>query len=204
MSNLFPIFYLGPIEYYSEIIKHDHIVLEQYEHLPKQTYRNRSEIMGPNGILKLLIPTVKCKTRQAIKDVKIADTDNWQKTHWKSLEASYRSSPYFEFYERELFDFYQNPVSSLLEFNLKLHEVIMRLLNVNQETELSGKYEESNGKDLRNFFSSKKESQNQKLKEHKYIQVFSDRMEFQPNLSIVDLLFNEGPNSLTYLKTIGN
>ncbi|MDA9563603.1 WbqC family protein [Flavobacteriales bacterium] len=203
MSNLFPIFYLGPIEYYAEIIKHEQIILEQYEHLPKQTYRNRTEILGPNGVLKLLVPIIKTRTRLAIKDEAIADTDNWQKTHWKSLEAAYRSSPYFEFYEQDFYKLYHTPTRFLTPFNLELHEVIMRLLGVTQITKLSASYTTAEGQDYRNYFSSKKEAENQKLKDNRYIQVFSDRMQFQPNLSIVDLLFNEGPNALAYLKEIG-
>ncbi|MBL4625268.1 MAG: WbqC family protein [Flavobacteriales bacterium] len=202
MNNLFPVFYLGSIAYYAELIKHETVVFEQFENFPKQTYRNRCEIVGANGIQKLLIPVLKAGSKQLMKNVKISETEDWQKIHWKSLEASYRASPYFEYYEDEFRSYYHKKYASLLEFNLELHKAIIQLLQVNSTFTLSEKYNPIDEKDYRRFFNSKKESLNTKLKENTYIQVFTDRMPFQPNLSIVDLLFNEGPNSLEYLSRI--
>ena len=201
-NNLFPLFYLGNIEYYAEIIKHQTVVFEQYENLPKQTYRSRCEILGPNGKLKLLLPVAKNGSQQLIKDAQLSTTDNWQKIHWKSLGAAYRSSPYFEYYENEFFPLYHTKHKSLFKFNLELHKIILKLLQSTTSFSLSEKYYADAQRDYRSFFNSKKESVNAKLKENTYIQVFNDRMPFQPNLSILDLLFNEGPNSLAYLKSI--
>ncbi|MBL4652306.1 MAG: WbqC family protein [Flavobacteriales bacterium] len=201
-NNLFPLFYLGNIEYYAEIAKHKAIVFEQHEHFPKQTYRSRCEILGPNGKLKLVLPLAKPNSRQVVKSVQLSTTDNWQKIHWKSLESAYRSSPYFEYYEHEFYPFFHTQQHSLFSFNLELHQLILQLLQIDIDYTLSTKYKPTLGKDYRTFFNSKKESANTKLKENTYIQVFNDRMEFQPNISVVDLLFNEGPNSLTYLRDI--
>ena len=200
MNTLFPLFYLGPIEYYAEIVKRDAIVFEQFENFPKQTYRNRCEIAGPNGKQNLLLPVLRGRSKQLAKDVLVSNTENWQKIHWKSLEAAYRASPYFEYYENEFYPYYHTEFISLQKFTLKLHETIIRLLKQNSSCVLSERYEPSNGLDYRSFFSTKTQTNKKYPEEKTYIQVFNDRMDFLPNLSIVDLLFNEGPNSLAYLR----
>ena len=202
MNNLFPLFYLGSIEYYSKLVEHGQIIFEQFENFPKQTYRNRCVIAGPNGKQNLLLPVLKGRTKQLVKDVRVSNTENWQKIHWKSLEAAYRSSPYFEYYENEFYPYYHTEFNSLQEFNLKLHETIIHLLQKNSSYSLSVRYEPVYGVDYRSFFSTKSQINNENLEEKKYIQVFSDRMDFLPNLSILDLLFNEGPNALAYLKLV--
>jgi hypothetical protein len=202
VNNLFPLFYLGTIEYYAELIKHKSIVFEQFENFPKQTYRSRCEIAGPNGRQKLMLPVLKIRSTQLAKNAKISNTDDWQKIHWKSLEAAYRASPYFEYYENEFHPFYHEKYVSVFEFNLALHQVIIRLLQVENSYTLSTAYTAAEDTDYRDCFSCKKESPNTKLKDNSYIQVFTDRLPFLHNLSILDLLFNEGPNAVGYLKRI--
>lgn len=203
MNNppVFPLFYLGPVSYYATLLQHKNVVFERHENFPKQTWRNRCEICGPNGRLKLIVPVLKTGERRTMASVEISHAENWQKLHWKSLESAYRSSAYFEFYESDFAPFYQNNHASLFQFNLELHLLICRLLGLDIGYQVTEKYAEITlEKDFRGLFDAKRKSQNHQRSKGTYIQVFSDRMPFQVNLSIVDLIFNEGPNSLQYLK----
>src|ERR1035437_8256026 len=102
-AALFPTAYLPPIQYYAKVAACPNVVFELYEHFPKQTYRNRSYIMSPNGEQMLVVP-LKSRTERIItRDIRISYNDNWQKLHWRSLEAAYRRSAYFEYYENDLF-----------------------------------------------------------------------------------------------------
>ncbi len=204
MANHLAIFssaYLGPIEYYIELLKHDTIAIEQYENWQKQTYRNRCYIYGANGSLLLNIPIVHNKgMRQLIKDVKISYTEDWQKQHQKSFESAYRTSPYFEFYEEEFVRFYAKKYTYLFDLNCDLNNWILEQLNSSTIIENTTQYQDTdveNVIDLRNHFSPKQKPQ---TNFQKYMQVFDNKYGFIPNLSIVDLLFNEGPNSSSYLE----
>ena len=126
----FPLFYAGNIAYYRALLHSDTPLFEAHEHFPKQTYRNRMEILGPNGLQKLVIPTVKTGERRKMNDVRISYAERWQKEHWKSLEAAYRRSPYFEFYEDQFRGFYEQEEELLLGLNLKMHKTICRLLDI--------------------------------------------------------------------------
>ncbi|NQX99139.1 MAG: WbqC family protein [Flavobacteriales bacterium] len=192
--------YLAPIEYYFHLINNKSIVIDVYENYVKQTYRNRCCILSPNGIQNLTVPLVKARQRKLIKNVKIAYDDNWRKMHWKSLESAYRSSPYFEFYEDDFHPFYhKKEYKYLIDFNAEIQEKIIGLLNIETNINSSIAYTENIllEKDYRNYFSPKKEP---KINFTPYIQVFGDRNGFTPNMSIVDILFNEGPNTVNYIK----
>ncbi|MFD0941306.1 WbqC family protein [Pedobacter boryungensis] len=198
---IFPLFYLPPVSYFTALKAHDFdIQLEKYEHFPKQTYRNRASIASPNGILDLTIPVVKgSKMHTPIKDVKISYDLKWQRLHWLSLQTCYRNSAYFEFYEDGLIPFYQKKFDYLFDYNLELLEWIFKQLKVNPLLSFNETYEKEMPLDLdyRNKFSSKKVNPGAETKS--YFQVFSDRNEFIANLSIVDLLFNQGPQTKLYL-----
>ncbi len=168
----------------------------------KQTYRNRCYILSPNGVQKLSIPLITVKKQKTIKDIKISYDENWQKIHWKSFEAAYRSSPYFEFYEDHFFSFYhEKKPTFLVDINEQLEQKIIKLLGLSVTVNKTIEYADCKTvtNDYRTSFSPKKQTL---LAFKNYIQVFGDRNEFAPNLSILDLLFNEGPNAINYLNTI--
>lgn len=196
-----PAFYLPPISYFKTLVQHRDktLLIEKFEHFPKQTYRNRASILGANGKLNLYIPVQKSnQEHRPVKDVRINYDNDWQRLHWVTLQTAYRSSAYFEYYEDEFAPFYENKESFLLDFNLKLTEKIVSLLKSGLTFEFTESYltDYDAAQDFRENIHPKKEPLHQVKPYH---QVFSDRFEFMPDLSIVDLLFNRGPQSLDRL-----
>ncbi len=195
-----PSFYLAPIAYYSHILQTDkEILLEKYEHFPKQTYRNRTSIHSPNGKLDLTIPIQKSKdqSRTPMKDVQISNADDWQRQHWMTIQTAYRRSAYFEFYEDDFIKFYNQKFSYLFDFNQELNQLILKLLKVKVDFSFTDEYKEKYPDllDLRLHIHPKKQLPINKP----YFQVFEPRNGYIPHLSIVDLLFNQGPQSKSYL-----
>ena len=195
-----PMFYLPPVEYFALLntYKTD-ILIEREEHFPKQTYRNRTNICSPDGALVLTVPVIKgSKKHTPIQDVKISYDFEWQRLHWLSLQACYRRSAYFEYYEDEFAVFYNKQFPFLFDYNEQLLQFILKSLKLKVNYKHTETYEAeySSAADFRNSISDKRESEfNQSV----YFQVFEDRNGFIKNLSIVDLLFNQGPNSIQYL-----
>lgn len=197
-QSLLPIFYLPPISWFSEFLdENTEILLEKFEHFPKQTYRNRANIYGANGKLSLIIP-IHHNGKREMKDIEISYAENWQKLHWKSIKTAYQSSPYFEFYEDYIADIYQFKDKFLLDYNLKSLEIIQKILKSDKTFGFTESYNKTTDfKDFRNYFSAKVET-SAELEE--YYQTFSDKMGFIKDLSILDLICNKGPESATYIR----
>lgn len=197
---LLPMFYMPPVEYFAQLVQNrPDVLIDREEHFPKQTYRNRAHVYSPDGVLDLVVPVVKgSKVHTPVKDVRISYDFRWQRLHWMSLQGCYRRSAYFEFYEDQFAPFYENEEKFLFDYNQKLLELILKLTRINIDLKYTETYErEYPGiKDLRMDFSAKKESG---FEQKPYFQVFEDRHGFQKNLSIIDLLFNQGPQALNYL-----
>lgn len=199
-TAIFPLFYLPPVGYFSLLQQQQTpFLIEKYEHLPKQTYRNRACIYSPNGQLNLSIPLVKgAKTHTKIKDVKISYDAKWQRLHWLSLETCYRSSAYFEFYEDELATFYHQKFEYLFDFNLALFNWLNKKLKLNLAFGFTADYQNYAAElDFRGIMNPKKTTD--LINNKPYFQVFEDKFGFLPQLSIVDLLFNQGPQARLYL-----
>lgn len=199
---VFPMFYLPPVEYFIKLntYKPD-ILIEREEHFPKQTYRNRANIYSPDGALALVVPVIKgSKNHTKIKDVKISYDFNWQRLHWQSLSACYRRSAYFEYYEDDFVPFYQKEkqVTYLFDYNEQLLQLLLKLIKIKTEIKYTDEYhpEYTSIPDLRMSIHPKKETAPE---QKPYFQVFEERNGFLKNLSIVDLLFNQGPQSINYL-----
>ena len=197
---VFPMFYLPPVEYVVQLnaYKPD-VLVDREEHFPKQTYRNRAHIYSPDGVLALTVPVVKgSKTHTKVKDVKISYDFNWQRLHWLSLEACYRSSAYFEYYEDDLAPFYQNKYPYLFDYNEQLLQFILKSIKLKIAFKYTESYESiyPSHADFRSSINPKKEAA---IIQKPYFQVFEERKGFQKNLSIVDLLFNQGPQAIDYL-----
>ncbi|MGQ0829558.1 MAG: WbqC family protein [Bacteroidota bacterium] len=201
--TILPTSYLAPIQYYSKLKKHPNCIIEHFEHFPKQTYRSRCDIYSPNGLLTLSVPLVKRNQRQVIKDLKISYEYDWQKLHWRSLESSYRRSPFFEYYEDDFHPFYHDKkFDFLIDLNEALQQEIFKLLKlkINYSFTTEYKKEYTGVNDLREIISPKVPlSTDKEFSPTPYWQVFEPRHGFIPNLSIVDLLFNQGSKALEYI-----
>jgi hypothetical protein len=201
---VFPALYNGPINYYARLVRESEVVLEQYDSYLKQTYRNRCMIMGPNGLMTLSIPVIhKHGVKPLLKDVQIDYDSNWNKNHWKSLVASYASSPYFEYLSDELAPFYEKKFSFLIDLNHQLTNFILQQLGKAIAVKRSENFTEIVGVQDPRYFIHPKKSQaklDPGFLPEAYHQVFADRLGFRSNLSILDLLFNVGPAALSYLE----
>jgi hypothetical protein len=193
--------YFPNIAHFVAIVNAEEVSLEMDDNFLKQTYRNRTYIYGANGKLSLNIPVIHTqKNRQKYKDVKVYNQDNWQNLHWKSILSAYRTSPFFEYYEDDLLPLFTKKTEFLLDYNLKCFEVICDCLQLDLnllKTETYQKITEDKT-DYRLLVNAKKEPH---FNFEKYTQVFSNKHGFIENLSILDLLFNEGPNAINYLET---
>lgn len=175
------------------------VILEAHDNYQKQTYRNRSTIYGANGKLTLTVPVIFTQIhRQLYKDIKIANDENWQSLHWKSLQSAYRTSPFFEHYEEDLIPLFQKNYQYLFDLNLKCLSLISDWLQWELIFEESTHFEkDAISGDLRSLIEARK-TIDHNFKP--YTQVFSYKHGFIQNLSVLDLIFNEGPNALNYLE----
>ncbi|GAL63907.1 WbqC family protein [Algibacter lectus] len=201
MKTLIHPTYFPSIAHFVAIANTDELVFETDDNFLKQTYRNRAYVYGANGKLTLNIPVIHSqKNRQKYRDVKIFNEEKWQSLHWKSLLSAYRTSPFFEYYEDELQPLFEMKTDFILDFNLKCFETITECLQLDVNTSKTEIYQETptDTNDFRFLVHAKKE---QPQNFESYTQVFSNKHGFIPNLSILDLLFNEGPNALNYLES---
>lgn len=193
--------YLPSVSYFHVIAQNPvEILLDQHEHFPKQTYRSRTAIATANGMLNLFVPIEHGrKEHVAMKDAKINYDHDWQRLHWASIQTAYRSSAYFEYYEDEFLPFYEKKFDYLFDFNMEQLELVLRLLKLPREINRTDSYSSEHPEELdfRKCIHPKRASvyANPKV----YYQVFEERTGFQPNVSIIDLLFNQGPQSKMYL-----
>lgn len=196
--------YLGCIHYYSQFLRNENVCIESCENYLKQSYRNRCHILSSNGVISLSIPIESTKgLKMPIRDVKIADHDNWQHLHWNALISAYNSTPFFEYYRDYFEPFYHTKFSYLFDFNERLRLLIFDLLNLENEnvvyTEKFVKNFDETDCDLRYLISPKVEFYDDYFNAQPYYQVFDNKYGFMKNLSIVDLLFNMGNESVICL-----
>lgn len=193
--------YFPNIAAFAAMSKAEHVVFETDDNFLKQTYRNRAYIYGANGKMTLNIPVIHSqKNRQKYRDVKIFNEEKWQSLHWKSLLSAYKTSPFFEYYEDDLHPLFHKKADYILDFNFKCFETICDCLQLeidSSRTETFVKTVEDKI-DYRFLVNAKKEHP-QRFEQ--YTQVFTNKHGYINNLSILDLLFNEGPNALNYLES---
>lgn len=200
MIPVLPLAYLPPVEYMAWLLQQKTVYFNNTDHFQKQTYRNRCVILGANGTLKLSVPIVhqSGKTHQKENEVCIFNEVRWQKQHWKSISIAYRSAPFFEFYEDDLKPHFETPSQNLWDWNFLLLEKITHLLDLSLSYKFVN-FKPGQHKRMEHLL-------NAKVKHPKdfpsYTQVFSDRLGFKSNLSVIDLLFNLGPQSESYLRAI--
>lgn len=199
-SCLFSSFYLAPIEYYSVLFRAQNAVIEIHENYQKQSYRNRCNIVGANGLIPLSIPIEKPDSPKCrMKEIRIADHGNWRHLHWNAILSAYNSTPFFEYYADELQPFYEKEIPFLVDFNLQLHELVCSWLQIETPTRLSSEYivEIPEGtSDHRETIHPKRPSD---FTTKPYYQVFREKLGFIQNASIIDLVFNMGNEARLWL-----
>lgn len=196
--------YLAPVQYYAHLYATEHITEDRGEHYQKQTYRNRCYIATPTGMQPLTLPVVRNgATHTATRDIRLSDHGNWQHLHWTALVSAYDNSPYFEYYADDFRPLYEQKYDFLVDFNEVLEQTVLQLLSLDKTIAISNEYVDATPEmhDLRNLISPKASAQaDPAFIAQPYYQVFEQRTGFLPNLSIVDLLFNMGPESRMILK----
>lgn len=177
--------FFGPISWYEQLARTtEPVFIEAHENFQKQTVRTRCRIATANGVQTLSVPV---NGSGSIRDIRISDHNNWRHLHWQALSSAYGSSPFFEYYADDIAPFFEKKCDSLFDYNLEITRKMCELLDLRKDIQLTDSYQGS-ALDL-----------NQKVDCKPYYQVFQARHGFLPDLSILDLLFNMGPESILYL-----
>ena len=202
---LLPCCYLAPVSHYSAYYRADEVQLEVCDHFVKQTLRNRCYIDSPNGALALTVPVVKTEGKTLMRDVRISDHGNWRHQHWVALESSYRQSPFFEYYADDFAPFYEKKWEFLADYNEELMALVASLLDIQKTVTRTDSRPTPDPSQPslkgREFspFKGELEGVLEGWSGSSYYQVFASRHGFLPDLSIVDLLFNLGPEGVLWL-----
>ncbi len=205
MKALLSSTYFGPIQWYQKLNRYDECLIERHESFIKQTYRNRMLIPTTNGPLSLTIPT-NHDISLSMKDIRISDHANWRHVHWNALLSAYGESPFFEYYQDDIRPFYEKKYEFLFDFNMETTEKMIELLDIRPKISITEAYiqskeqkEEGEIKDFRDAIRPKKPLPDAEFAPQRYYQVYEQKHGFLPNMSILDLLFNEGNEAIFYL-----
>lgn len=201
-TALIELHYLPSLSYFSALVDCTEIVVEKYEHYEKQSYRNRCHIKGPHRVETLIIPVTSKHGKPKIVEVKIDYDQKWLNNHWRTLQTGYGKSPYFEYYAPDLHDILFKKNIFLYDLNMQLMTMCLKWLKRDVVLKESAFYEKqppAGITDLRGAINPKKEDGcNRFYKSIEYQQVFGSK--FVPNLSLMDLIFNQGPGALSIVK----
>jgi hypothetical protein len=197
--------YFGPIQWYQKLYRYDHCLIEQYDSFQKQTYRNRCVIATANGVQALTVPVEHSDDKVLTKDLRISDHNQWRRVHWNALQSAYSESPFFEYYADDLHPFFEKKYEFLLDFNEAIRQKVCELIDIHPNVEYTSEYtsdiqhQTSDITDFREVINAKHPQPDAEFNAKTYWQVFQHKHGFLPNLSILDLLFNMGPESIFYL-----
>lgn len=193
--------YLGPVQQYCKLFQYSVVYVETQENYRKQTYRNRCVIAAANGPLTLSVPVIKPDTAKCLtRDIRISEHGNWRHLHWNALVSAYNMSPFFEYYADDFAPFYEKRYTFLLDFNEELRRLICDLLDLHPNVVYTETYQRKADADFREAICPKRPASDASFLPVPYYQVFRSKYGFLPNLSIVDLLFNMGPEGLSVLE----
>lgn len=192
MIPVLPTAYFGSIAYFRELANHDSVQIEAKEHFPKQTYRNRCDILGGDGILSLSIPTKKPNgSKTSTNEIILSNEENWRVRHWRSITSAYQSAAFFDYYGIEVHELLFSEETNLLHFNTAITKRIIQWLDLETEIIHSNEFAPITENDLRLTLVDK--DAHQEIQKSPYIQVFPGATNFRNSLSILDAIFCEGP-----------
>ena len=214
--------YFGPVQWYQKLNRFGSVLIEQHEHFLKQTYRNRCIIATTQGVQALTVPVEAppqpspkgrefCEglslSKTEIKDVRISNHGKWRSEHWNALQSAYGESPFYEYYEDDIRPFFEDRWEYLFDFNMAITEKMCELLDIHPHITLTESYQNSlpegegrgGASDFRTIIHPKHPQPDPDFNPKPYYQVYQERFGFQPNLSVLDLLFNMGNEAVLYL-----
>ena len=200
MQVLLSTTFFGPVQWYQKLHRADDVLIEQWESFQKQTYRNRCLIATTNGVQALTVP-VERGASPLMKDIRISDHGNWRHLHWMALKSAYGESPFFEYYQDDIRPFFERRWDYLLDYNEAICEKMCELIDIQPRMAYSSEFllEPTTHTDLRSAINPKHPASDPDFTPRPYYQVYATKQGFLPNLSILDLLFNTGPESIFYL-----
>lgn len=191
--------YFGPVQWYQKLYRYDRILIEQHETFPKQTYRNRCLIATTQGVQALTVP-VSGNDKGEVINVRISDHGNWRHLHWQALQSAYGESPFFEYYEDDLRPFFaERNWERLIDYNEAIRQKMCELLDIQPQVDFTDEYAKHHEADFREAIRPKHPLPDSGFQPRPYYQVYRQKHGFLPNLSILDLLCNMGPESIFYL-----
>lgn len=196
--------YFGPVQWYQKLARYDYCLIEQYDSYQKQTYRNRCIIATANGLQVLTVPVEHLPEKAFVKDLRISDHNRWQRVHWNALQSAYSESPFFEYYADDIHPFFEQKYDFLVDFNEAIRQKICELVDIHPNVNYTTEYQTMDNKkeaiaDYRETIHAKHPQPDAGFEPFPYWQVFQHRYGFLPNLSILDLLFCMGSESVSYL-----
>lgn len=194
--------YFGPVQWYQKLNRYESCFIERYDSFVKQTYRNRCVIATANGPQSLTIPTVHGGS-MLMRDIRISDHANWRHVHWNALASAYGESPFFEFYQDDIHPFFEKRWEYLFDFNMEITQKMIELLDIRPHIEITENYQKSphdeSCADFREAIRPKHPLPDAEFSPKRYYQVYEQRYGFLSNMSILDLLFNEGNEAVFFL-----
>ena len=207
MKALLSTTYFGPVQWYQNLYRYEEVEIEQWESFQKQTYRNRCLIATTQGVPALTVPVernspLSTLDSQLIKDVRISDHGNWRHLHWNALVSAYGESPFFEYYQDDIRPFFEKRWKFLFDFNEAIREKMCELLDIQPKVGYSLEFKQSTVNkniDYREGIQPKHPMTDPDFEPKSYYQVYQQKHGFLANLSVLDLLFNMGPECIFYL-----
>ena len=202
INAIFSSVYFGNIQYFSNIVATKEPIIDIYENYCKQSYRNRCDIVGANGKLSLTVPTVKKHNlKTAMCEIEIDYATAWQKQHLKSIVSAYKNSPYFDYYFDLIEPLFNKQNKYLIDLNNSTLDITSKIIGIDNRTQQSDAYiTKGETADFRDLISPKNKEVDNQFRNIEYYQVFSEKMDFNPNMSILDLIFCEGTNAKDILE----
>lgn len=195
--------YFPPVQWMQKLHRYGKITVEAHDNFTKQTYRNRCLIATANGVQALTVPIERHEgTKCPMRDIRISDHGSWRHLHWNALVSAYGESPFFIYYEDDIRPFFERRWDYLFDFNMETTLKLCELLDVEPNISVTDHYVDADAEDIDDFRDAirpKHPLPDPDFTPKPYYQVHNLRQGFQPNMSALDLLFNEGPEGVLHL-----